>query len=33
MALHHSGDPVLSRRAFYARSIDRKYRRGGPTCC
>ena len=33
LASHHPGDPVLSRREFYARSIDRKYCRSGPRCC
>lgn len=33
MAAHHPGEPVLSRREFFARSIDRKYCRNGPRCC
>ena len=33
MAVHHPGDPLLSRREFFARSIDRKYCRSGPRCC
>lgn len=33
MAAHHSDDPVLTRRDFFARSIDRKYSRSGPRCC
>jgi uncharacterized short protein YbdD (DUF466 family) len=33
MAAHHAGDPVLSRREFFARSIDRKYSKSGPRCC
>jgi uncharacterized short protein YbdD (DUF466 family) len=33
MAAHHAGDPVLSRREFFARSIDRKYGKSGPRCC
>ncbi|TMH58530.1 MAG: YbdD/YjiX family protein [Betaproteobacteria bacterium] len=33
MAAHHAGDPVLSRREFFAHSIDRKYGKSGPRCC
>ena len=33
MAEHHPCEPVLSRRAFCARSIDRKYGKSGPRCC
>jgi uncharacterized short protein YbdD (DUF466 family) len=33
MGIHHPGDPPLSRRDFFARSIDRKYGRSGPRCC
>jgi uncharacterized short protein YbdD (DUF466 family) len=33
MALHHAGQPVLSRREFFARSIDAKYGKSGPRCC
>jgi len=33
MAAHHPSDPLLSRREFFARSIDRKYCRNGPRCC
>ena len=33
MALHHAGEAVLSRREFFARSIDAKYGRSGPRCC
>jgi uncharacterized short protein YbdD (DUF466 family) len=33
MAAHHAGDPVLSRREFFARSIDREYGKSGPRCC
>ena len=33
MAAHHSDEPVLTRRDFFARSIDRKYSRSGPRCC
>jgi len=33
MALHHAGDPALSRREFFARSIDAKYGKSGPRCC
>ncbi|HTP48999.1 MAG TPA: YbdD/YjiX family protein [Casimicrobiaceae bacterium] len=33
MAERHPGEPVLSRREFCARAIDRKYGKGGPRCC
>jgi uncharacterized short protein YbdD (DUF466 family) len=33
MAAQHPGEPVLSRRAFFAQSIERKYGRSGPRCC
>jgi uncharacterized short protein YbdD (DUF466 family) len=33
MAAHHAGEPMLSRREFFARSIDRKYGKSGPRCC
>lgn len=33
MAQHHPGVPPLSRRAFCAHAIDRKYGRTGPRCC
>jgi uncharacterized short protein YbdD (DUF466 family) len=33
MAVHHPGETLLSRREFFARSIDRKYCRNGPRCC
>ncbi|MGF6757161.1 YbdD/YjiX family protein [Paraburkholderia sp. GAS42] len=33
MASHHPCDPVLSRREFFIRSIDRKYCGNGPRCC
>jgi uncharacterized short protein YbdD (DUF466 family) len=33
MAAHHPGEPVLTRRDFFAHSIDRKYGRSGPRCC
>ena len=33
MAAHHPGDPPLTRREFFAWSIDRKYNRSGPRCC
>jgi uncharacterized short protein YbdD (DUF466 family) len=33
MALRHPGEPVLSRRAFCACAIDRKYAGKGPRCC
>lgn len=32
-AAHHTDEPVLTRRDFFARSIDRKYSRSGPRCC
>lgn len=31
--VHHPGEPVLSRREFFAQAIDRKYCRSGPRCC
>jgi len=33
MTAHHPDEPVLTRRDFFARSIDRKYSRSGPRCC
>jgi uncharacterized short protein YbdD (DUF466 family) len=33
MAAHHLGEPVLPRREFFARAIDRKYGKSGPRCC
>jgi len=33
MAQNHPGEIVLSRKAFCARAIDRKYGVGGPRCC
>jgi uncharacterized short protein YbdD (DUF466 family) len=33
MTLRHPFDPILSRRAFFMLSIDRKYGRNGPRCC
>jgi uncharacterized short protein YbdD (DUF466 family) len=33
MAEHHPGEPVLSRQAFCANAIDRKYGKSGPRCC
>ena len=33
MAARHPGEPVLSQREFFARSIDHKYGRSGPRCC
>jgi uncharacterized short protein YbdD (DUF466 family) len=33
MAAQHPELPVLSRREFFARSIDRKYGKSGPRCC
>ena len=32
-AQHHPGEPVLSRREFFAQAIDRKYCKNGPRCC
>jgi uncharacterized short protein YbdD (DUF466 family) len=32
MAERHPGEPVLSRRDFCARAIDRKYEKGGRCC-
>ncbi len=31
-AAQHPGEPVLSRREFFAQAIDRKYGRSGPRC-
>ena len=33
MAAHHPGEPLLSRRDFFAQAIDRKYGKSGPRCC
>jgi uncharacterized short protein YbdD (DUF466 family) len=33
MASHHPCDPLLPRREFFIRSIERKYCRSGPRCC
>jgi uncharacterized short protein YbdD (DUF466 family) len=33
VAVHHPGEPVLSWREFFDRSIDRKYGKSGPRCC
>ena len=33
MVSHHTGDPVMSQREFFAWSIERKYCRSGPGCC
>lgn len=33
MASRHPCDPLLSRREFFIRAIDRKYSRNGPRCC
>jgi uncharacterized short protein YbdD (DUF466 family) len=33
MACAHPGEPLLSRREFCARAIDRKYGKSGPRCC
>jgi len=32
-ALRHPGQPVLSRREYCARAIERKYGKSGPRCC
>lgn len=32
-AERHPGAPVLSRRDFCARAIERKYSKSGPRCC
>ena len=32
-AEHHPGEPVLSKREFFAQAIDRKYCKSGPRCC
>jgi len=32
-AQHHPADPVMSKREFFARAIDRKYCKSGPRCC
>ena len=32
-AAHHPGEPVLSKREFFAHAIDRKYCKSGPRCC
>jgi uncharacterized short protein YbdD (DUF466 family) len=32
-ALRHPGAPILSRREFCARAIERKYGKSGPRCC
>jgi uncharacterized short protein YbdD (DUF466 family) len=33
VAAHHPGQAPLSRREFFARAIERKYRRSGAKCC
>jgi uncharacterized short protein YbdD (DUF466 family) len=33
MAAQHPGDTLLSRRDFFAQTIDRKYGKSGPRCC
>jgi uncharacterized short protein YbdD (DUF466 family) len=33
MTAQHPGDPLLSRRDFFAQTIDRKYGKSGPRCC
>jgi uncharacterized short protein YbdD (DUF466 family) len=33
MEREHPGCPPLSRREFFAASLDRKYSRRGPRCC
>lgn len=32
-AARHPGAPILSRRNFCARAIERKYGKSGPRCC
>lgn len=32
-AAHHPGEPVMSKRDFFAQAIDRKYCKSGPRCC
>ena len=32
-AARHPGQPVLSRREYFAQAIDRKYGKSGPRCC
>ena len=32
-AAHHPGEPVMSKREFFKRAIDRKYCKSGPRCC
>jgi uncharacterized short protein YbdD (DUF466 family) len=32
-AAKHPGAPVLSRRAYFALAIERRYGRSGPRCC
>jgi len=32
-AEHHPGEPVMSKREFFAQAIDRKYCKSGPRCC
>jgi uncharacterized short protein YbdD (DUF466 family) len=32
-AAHHPGEPVMSKREFFAHAIDRKYCKSGPRCC
>jgi uncharacterized short protein YbdD (DUF466 family) len=32
-ARRHPGSPILSRRAFCAQAIERKYGKSGPRCC
>jgi uncharacterized short protein YbdD (DUF466 family) len=32
-AARHPGAPILSRRDFCARAIERKYGKSGPRCC
>jgi len=33
MREHHGGEPLLSRREFFAQAIDHKYGRGRSRCC
>lgn len=32
-AIHHPNAPILSRREFFAKAIERRYGRSGPRCC
>ena len=32
-ARHHPNAPLLSRREFFAKAIERRYGKSGPRCC